>query len=651
MSTYPTSAEPSTPDSTAAVAQSRTGAPPDAPAAESDVRYPGLDTAFQIGPGVRRAVQARPYEHQPGDPVYRPLRIFTLDPTTSSLDGAVATVNVPYEPLSPGPCGALLQVDPHDGVLGLNYRGLDLEDPKVLMQNGRTPSTSDHLFHHQMVYAVCSTVCAAFRKALGRQITWGFDPPSGHEAQQTRLLLRPHAFDGRNAYYDKLRGEVSFGYFRSDDRVTGRNPPFGFVFTCLSHDIVAHEVTHALLDGLREHFTYPSDADVLAFHEAFADLVAVFQHFSYKNVVRAAIQKSRGRPQESELLTSIARQFGDATGLAQTLRSAIDKQDECGRPLDVYDAGAEPHRLGSVLVAAVFEAFTTVFRRKTERYVRLATGGAGQLPAGDIPVELQEVLAEQVSQLANQFLTICIRAIDYCPPVDVTLGEFLRALITADHDLVPDDPWGYREALIDAFWRRKLYPPHVRSLSEDALLWRPTTTPLPPADSLTFAALRFQGDPGNPAGAGELRRQACALGEIVSRPEYMAEFGLARQGHPDLEGDHVDLPRVESIRTTRRVGPDGQIVFDLVAEVTQRRAVRRRNGSAEFDYYGGATVTLGPQGEIRYAISKSVLGKARRDRQRQFMNGNGHQFWKEQTPGGKRVPHPELFALLHRQPG
>ena len=36
----------------------------------------------------------------------------------------------------------------------------------------------------------------------------------------------------------------------------------------------------ALLDGLRANFTHPSDGDVLAFHEAFADLVAIFQHFS-----------------------------------------------------------------------------------------------------------------------------------------------------------------------------------------------------------------------------------------------------------------------------------------------------------------------------------------------------------------------------------
>jgi hypothetical protein len=299
-----------------------------------------------------------------------------------------------------------------------------------------------------------------------------------------------------------------------------------------------------------------------------------------------------------------------------------------------------------MLVAAGSVACRTVFTRNTTRYVRLATHGTGELPAGEIPIDLQRILAAEASQLANQFLTICIRAIDYCPPVDLQLGEFLRALITADYDLVPSDPWGYREALIDAFWRRELYPQHVPSLFEDTLLWRPTRQPLPPVKALTFAELKFAGDPGHPAGARELRRQAFALGELVTRPEYMAEFGLVPPGHPALQGDTVDLPCVESIRSTRRVGPNGQVVFDLVAEVTQRRTIRRQDGSPEFDFYGGATIILGPNGESRYAISKSVLNQERYEQQRAFIHGKGQAYWQQQMTGEKYVPQPQLFRLL-----
>jgi hypothetical protein len=46
----------------------------------------------------------------------------------------------------------------------------------------------------------------------------------------------------------------------------GCNLPGQRVFTCLSQDIIAHEVTHAIIDGIRTNFTEPTNPDVLAFH-------------------------------------------------------------------------------------------------------------------------------------------------------------------------------------------------------------------------------------------------------------------------------------------------------------------------------------------------------------------------------------------------
>ena len=220
--------------------------------------------------------------------------------------------------------------------------------------------------------------------------------------------------------------------------------------------------------------------------------------FSYAQVVETAFRTARGQLEQARLLTDLARQFGNTTGSHQPLRSAIDVLDTDGMPMYRYQAGAEAHTLGSVLVAAMFEAFLTVFKRKTARYIRLATNGTGVLPAGDIPPELRSILAEEASQLANQFLTICIRAIDYCPPVDLQLGEFLRALITADYDLVPSDPWGYREALVDAFWRRGSTRSTCRACSKTRCSGVPTRQPLPPVQKLTFAELKFARGPRSP---------------------------------------------------------------------------------------------------------------------------------------------------------
>lgn len=644
------SAAASTPEATAAVAATRDAvqaSETDAAAGRAEPLAPGEGQHYLVGSGVLRAAVV-PYRRQPGDPLYRRLRIYTVDPALQRLEGAVATVNVAFEPLAAGPVGQLFEVDPHDAAQCTSYRVADLDERDVLLADGYTPSPSDPRFHQQMVYAVCSNVYSAFRTALGRNISWGF----GDARQPARLVLRPHYGNEQNAYFSNhgTHGELRFGYFRAPQEPLGiRTMPGGFVFTCLSHDIVAHEVTHALLDGLRPHFALPTNADVTAFHEGFADLMAIFQHFSYTEVVLTAIRRCRGKLQDADLLTQLALQFGHTTGQKGPLRVAIERPGQAPRQ---YSAELPAHELGSILVSAVFDAFAQIYQRKTERYLRLATQGSGLLPPGELAHDLQTVLAERASKLASQFLGICIRAIDYCPPVGLTFGDYLRALITADFDLVPDDRLDYRGALIDAFWRRNIYPRSATNLSEDALLWRAPRLTLEPVPALDFAALRFDGDPAHAAGPAELRRQACALGHYLTRaehPRHLDEFGMVRKGDPRLDGDDVSLPCVQSIRSARRAGPQGQVVFDLVAEVTQQRFVASSAAGPAFSYHGGATVILAPDGAVRYAIVKSVVGAQRLQRRRAFFASRcGQRHWAV-NDGGYLLRGP-VFKLLHDPP-
>src|SRR5262252_4665831 len=73
-----------------------------------------------------------------------------------------------------------------------------------------------------------------------------------------------------------------------------------------------------------------------------------------------------------------------------------------------------------------------------------------------------------------------IRALDYLPPVDVTFFEYLRAIITADLDMVRDDRLNYRVAFVESFRRRGIYPLNIglpsqntlRTLSVDTLRWQ-----------------------------------------------------------------------------------------------------------------------------------------------------------------------------------
>src|SRR5690606_36148449 len=129
-----------------------------------------------------------------------------------------------------------------------------------------------------------------------------------------RLRLVVDGMESRNAEYDSGRGEIVFGYFTAVDRPPGAlNLSGGKVHTALSHDIITHEVTHALLDGLRPHFMIATSPDALAFHEALADLIALFRKFSFETGVRNALAATRGRLDADTALSAIARQFGQTT--------------------------------------------------------------------------------------------------------------------------------------------------------------------------------------------------------------------------------------------------------------------------------------------------------------------------------------------------
>ena len=108
-------------------------------------------------------------------------------------------------------------------------------------------------------------------------------PATHDDAPVLKLRVYPHALREANAYYSPEKKALLFGYFPaalSDGDAASENLPGGLVFTCLSHDVVAHETTHALLDGLHRYYSLDTGPDSLAFHEAFADIVALFQHFS-----------------------------------------------------------------------------------------------------------------------------------------------------------------------------------------------------------------------------------------------------------------------------------------------------------------------------------------------------------------------------------
>lgn len=608
--------------------------------------------AYQVAARVPLQARLRARSEAGGGPVFRPLRIYTLDPSVSARLGGVATVEVPYEDLQPGPVGALFDVRSDGAPRQLKSAALDLDEPPLLLSSGLSPTPADGRFHLQMLYAVCSLTYAVFRRALGREIVWATPHADGGPP---RLVVRAFV-PGANAGYSREAGDLSFGYFKAGRGAAGFTIKGGLICTALSHDIIVHETTHALLDGLRSAFMEPTNVDVPAFHEGFSDLIALFLHFTYGDVVERAIRDSRGTITRGSLLTDLAREFGYARARgsrAEALRSGVDVEGIAGFDSDLipskrgtpaqYDPALGPHALGSVLVSAVFEAFVTIVRRKCERLFRIAgldPHAVGQAALGDA---LVKAIAQEAADVANQFLNICIRAIDYCPPADMELGEYLRAVITADGDLERTDKWGFREALMRSFRRRAIFPDHVQFMTEDAVRWQPPSRDLQIPD-LAFRNLRFEGDPGQPAGIEEMTRQAHALGAFVTSPEHAPLFNLIAPG-ARLPRGVVQAPPaiVQSVRVTRRAAPDGRILFDLVGEVTQGCTVER--GGTLFDMACGSTIIIDPEGRVRYVVHKRPDSTGRPARQLAAMTGPLKAFWKKQ--GRRWTLRPDMLLRLH----
>jgi hypothetical protein len=605
-------------------------------------------TSFEISPRVKRQALVRRYQRERSVPLIRPLRIYTLDPSFSDREGGVATVLVPYEKLEPGPTGSLFKVIPDGAPKLLRAEPLDLDDPYLLLSNGLLPSPANGQFHSQMVYAVCSLTYAAFRRALGRDIGWAIDPKS--ENEPLRLVVRPFGLRVANAGYSREAGDLSFGYFTVRAKRAGFTLRDGIICTALSHDVIAHETTHALLDGLRSAFLNPTNVDVPAFHEAFADIVALFLHFTYPEVVERAISQWHSGSQSIALLTDLAREFGYARSKpdrAKPLRSGIDVEGIAAfdsdllpsneRALKRYDPNLEPHTLGSVLVSAVFEAFITVVKRKIERYFRIAGVDLKMLGQAPLSEPLIKAIAQEASKVAGQFLNVCIRAVDYCPPTDMEFGEYLRALITADGDVERDDRWGFREAFMRSFRRREIFPDHVHFMTEEAVRWQPPETTLC-IPELAFAKLHFDGEPGRPASAKEMIRQADALGRFITKPANAHHFCIIPPGTPlPKQIQYASPPIVESVRVARRVTPYGGVAFDVIAEITQSCTVDVKGDI--FDMNGGCTVVLDPQGEVRYAISKRFITQDRRNRQRDALRGPLKNFWAKSGRRYKQKRH------------
>jgi hypothetical protein len=577
-------------------------------------------------------------------PRTRRLTILAQDPAVRDTHGGVlrAHVEIPAEAVAAGPWGHRVQIIDFDASTGVLYAPRDAGYGDIAQGSYVDPYENatdaellrDPQFHAQNVYAIAMRTLAYFEKACGRRISWGF---GGHQ-----LKVAPHAFADANAFYSAQDEALVFGYFPDiQSRRSGQPKGSGMVFSCLSHDVVAHECTHALIDGLRHRFIDPSSPDQAAFHEGFADVVALLSIFSLPDIVNVLLDFDLARDRvvqrdgvahatvAREKLTAQALRDSALLGLAEEMGSALSGIR--GHPLRCagelspskeyleQEEFEEPHRRGEILLAVMINTFLEMW---IARIGQVREVSAGQL-------ERDRVVEEGVVA-ADYLLLMAIRALDYTPPVDLQFGDFLSAMITADWELRPDDSeYNLRNLLLASFDAYGISPASLGANDRPGC-WTAGTS-----GSLNYDRTHFE----------PMLRDA---------DEVFAFIWENREALGVFEGA---WGRVISVRPSLRIAPDGfplrETVIEFIQEIelaaselkdvrdhksskTQMGGIERPSGLSEGQMvrlYGGNTLIFDEYGRLKYNIHNGITDDKRQTARIAYL-------WR----AGYFTPHVDSFS-------
>ena len=549
------------------------------------------------------------------DVLTRRLTVLAQDPVIKGPRGAALTtqVEIPAERLEAGPKGHRIHVIDYDATTNNYYkpRESDLSADVFESETDIDKLVGNPWFHQQNVYGITMATLGEFEAALGRNVEWGFDSPA-HQ-----LKVAPHAFADANAYYSRESESLNFGYFTGK---SGRT-----VFTCLSHDIIAHECSHALLDGLRSFYLYPSHPDQGAFHEGFSDVIALLSVLKSPELMTQSLSDvtdkhnlirnvflNRDELAENVLL-KLAEEFGQELAFVRgdALRHSVTLPPS-PKYLDQPEY-QEPHRRGEILSAAIMGSFLSVWERRLDPIGR------------ERGLDLNRIVVADEAVTAAQHLTrIAIRALDYLPPVDMTYSDYLSALLTADQQLYPDDrKYHYRDVLRAAFAAFGILPAANAKAGGD---WNSVVDKPFVYDGLHFEAL--QRDPN-------------------------AVFRFIWENRNALEIDSEAFTRVISIRPCVRVSNDGFVLRETVAEYVQTLQAQayelRRFGipkptglsnQTTLRLYGGGTLIFNEFGRLKYHIGTGVRSSRQGERLQSLFDRG--VFNRDATNLGS-------FARLHRE--
>ena len=152
------------------------------------------------------------------------------------------------------------------------------------------------------------------------------------------------------------------------------------------------------------------------------------------------------------------------------------------------------------------------------------------------------MVVDEGAKVADQLLTMAIRALDYCPPVDIEFAHYLAALLTVDREVAPDDSrFDYRTTIAATFKSYGIEPP--KTAVDSTGCWKSFDDSRP----ITYSKTHF---------------------ESMLRDEQEV-FRFIWENRQTLGIDDRGYIEVISVRSSTRQGPDGFSLRETVCEYIQ----------------------------------------------------------------------------------
>lgn len=159
------------------------------------------------------------------------------------------------------------------------------------------------------------------------------------------IKICPRAGEGGLPHYSRRDKAIYCYTYVADD---------GIEYSCVGFDLLAHELGHAYLDGMKPHWYRSKELEVKAIHEAFADLTTIFGLLTQLDLCELLLCETKGNLHLDNFVCLIGERFGRKQHGTASLRNASNDY--------TYDENCtDVEHQAQVLVGCIYDIIADFF--------------------------------------------------------------------------------------------------------------------------------------------------------------------------------------------------------------------------------------------------------------------------------------------------